>query len=42
MKEKADIGELEKEIKRFLDHALLEYRISESSKITSFYFEVEE
>lgn len=39
IKEKADTGEIEKEIKGNLDDILLEDRKNESSKITSFYFE---
>lgn len=40
IKEQADIGELEKDIKEHLDNMLLDDR-SESSKITSFYFGVD-
>lgn len=39
IKEKADAGEIEKEIKGNIDDILLEDRKNESSKITSFYFE---
>ena len=41
MKELADTGEIEKEIKRTLDNVLLEDRRDETSKITSFYFGVD-
>lgn len=39
IKEKAEAGEIEKEIKGNIDDILLEDRKNESSKITSFYFE---
>lgn len=38
IKEQADAGEIEKEIKGNIDDILLEDRRNESSKITSFYF----
>lgn len=40
-KEKADLGEVEKEIKSMLDNVLLEDRSKESSKIKEFYFGVD-
>lgn len=41
IKEIADLGELEKEIKGALDNVLLEDRKNETSKITEFYFGVD-
>lgn len=41
IKEIADLGELEKEIKGVLDNVLLEDRSKESSKIKEFYFGVD-
>jgi hypothetical protein len=42
IKEQADLGELEREIKENLDNILLEDKRNESSKITSFYFGMDE
>lgn len=42
MKEQADIGEREKELKMTIDKLLLEDRRNKSSKITEFYFGVDE
>lgn len=41
VKEQADLGELEKELKGNLDNVLLEDRSKESSKIKFFYFGVD-
>lgn len=42
IKEQADIGEREKELKMTIDKLLLEDRSNKSSKITNFYFGVDE
>lgn len=41
IKEQADLGELEKELKGVIDNVLIEDRSKESSKIKEFYFEVD-
>ncbi|MEQ2400125.1 hypothetical protein [Peptoniphilus hominis (ex Hitch et al. 2025)] len=41
IKEQADLGELEKELKGALDNVLIEDRSKESSKIKEFYFGVD-